>query len=330
MRNRLLDFVKAIAAIGVVLVHFQFPGVPGKVLCSVGVCGVVFFYLVSGYYAYDPDDEAACKKLWKRFKRNLIITLIAVGAYLVFTVTEQLALGTFRTWLLNFKNPWLLPRMVFMGDFEFLHGDPLWFMPALLYSYLILYLLHRFRISKYAYILLPLLLLLRIGMETYTNTFGADWHLSGNFLVGALPIMLLGHYIASKKETFSNVPLYLTVPFAVFSALLMFLTVNVSVFGLDVSQIFKIWCALEVFLLVLRLPERAVVPAIGRIGDRYSLYIYLSHYLIGTLLSDILYQTGAPQWIANWLLPVAVIGLSLLVSMAIYPIANRRRAVKNA
>ena len=215
--------------------------------------------------------------------------------------------------------------MIFLGDFEFLHGDPLWFMPALLYSYLILYLLHRFRISKYAYILLPLLLLLRIGMETYTNTFGADWHLSGNFLVGALPIMLLGHYIASKKETFSNVPLYLTVPFAVFSALLMFLTVNVSVFGLDVSQIFKIWCALEVFLLVLRLPELAVVPAIGRIGDRYSLYIYLSHYLLGTLLKDILVQTGAPQWITNRLLPVVVIGLSIAVSMGLYALAGRKR-----
>ena len=328
MRNRLMDFVKAIAAIGVVLVHFQFPGVLGKILCSIGVCGVAFFFLVSGYYAYDTDDAAACTKLLKRFKRNLVITLIAVGVYLVFTVIEQLALGTFEKWLENFKNPWLLPRMILLGDFEFIHGDPLWFMPALLYSYLILYLLHRFKISRYAYILLPLLLLLRIGVETYTNSFGADWHLSGNFLVGGLPVMLLGPYVASKMNVYTTTPLYLTVPFAACSALLLFVAVNVPVFGLDVSQIFKIWLALEIFLLTIRLPDKATVPFFERVGDRYSLYIYLSHYLIGTLLIDVLQSVGAPEWIRNCLLPVVVIGLALLVSMALSAIGQKRKPAK--
>lgn len=325
MRNRLTDFVKGIAAFGVVLVHFPFPGVLGKTLGAVGVCGVVFFFLVSGYYAYDRDDDAACRKLLKRFKRNLLITLAALAVYLVFTVIEQLISGTFGAWIANFKNPWLLVRMILLGDFEVIHGDPLWFMPALLYSYLILYLLHRRRISKYAYIFLPLLLLLRIGTETYTNTFGADWHLSGNFLAGGLPIVLLGHFIASQKQIFARIPLYLTVPFTVFSALLMFITVNVSVFGLDVSQIFKIWCAVEVFLLTLRLPEKAGIPAVGRIGDRYSLYIYLSHYLIGVLLLDILLCIGAPQWICDWILPVAVIGFSVFVSAGLYACGKARK-----
>ena len=328
MRNRLMDFIKALAAIGVVLVHFPFPGVLGKILGSIGVCGVVFFFLVSGYYAYDPDAAAACAKIRKRFIRNLVITLIAVAVYLVFTVIEQLALGTFRAWLTNFKNPWLPLRVLVLGDFEFIHGDPLWFMPALLYSYLTLYLLHRFRIGKYAYILLPLLLLLRIGTEICTNTYGADWHLSGNFLVGGLPIVLLGHYIASKKDVFAGTPLYLTVPFCVFSALLLFVTVNIPVFGLDVSQIFKIWLALELFLLAIRLPDKAGVPCIGRIGDRYSLYIYLSHFLIGTLLLDILLQTGAPEWIRDWVLPIVVIVLSLLVSVVLYALAAKRKPAK--
>jgi surface polysaccharide O-acyltransferase-like enzyme len=315
-KNHLIHFVKGVAALGVVLVHFQFPGVLGKALCSVGVCGVIFFFLVSGFFAYDADDEAACGKLLKRFKRNLRITLIAVAVYAVYTVIEQLALGTFVTWLDHFKNPWLLPRMIVLGDFEFIHGDPLWFMPALLYSYLILYILHKAKISKYAYIALPLLLLLRIATETYTNSFGADWHLSGNFLVGGLPIMLLGHCIAREKEIFCKIPLYLTASYAAFSAALMFVTVNVPVFGLDVSQIFKIWCAAEVFLLTLRLPEKRCVPFIERIGEKYSLYVYLSHYLIGTLLCVVLAKANAPEWVSAWILPIVVILVSVLVSAA--------------
>ena len=323
-KNHLIHFVKGVAALGVVLVHFQFPGVLGKVLCSIGVCGVVFFFLVSGYFAFDPDDKSACRKLMKRFKRNLILTLIAVAVYAVYTVIEQFALGTFGEWLGHFKNPWLLPRMIVMGDFEFIHGDPLWFMPALLYTYLILYLLHKAGISRYAYIALPLLLLLRIGMETYTNSFGADWHLSGNFLAGGLPIMLLGHYIACKKDSFLKSPLYLTVSYSVFAAALMFVTVNVPVFGIDVSQIFKIWCAVEIFLLAICLPEKRGIPFIEQIGEKYSLYIYLSHYLIGTLFLVVLAETGTPAWVQDWLLPIAVILVSVLVSAVMCAVKGKK------
>ena len=80
-RNQGISLMKGVAALGVVLVHFQFPGVLGKVLCSIGVSGVVFFFLISGYYAYNQNDEAACRKLMKRFKRNLRITLTAVAVY---------------------------------------------------------------------------------------------------------------------------------------------------------------------------------------------------------------------------------------------------------
>lgn len=323
--NALLNFLKGVAAIGVVLVHFQFPGVLGSILCSVGVSGVVFFFLVSGFYAYDADDQTACRNLLKRFKRNLIVTLIAVLVYLLVTVAEQLALGTFGAWAAKLSDPWLYLRMLLLGDFEFIHGDPLWFMPALLYSYLILYLLHRFHISKYAYILLPVLLLLRIGMETYTNSFGADWHLSGNFLVGGLPVMLLGHYLASKKDSYAQVPLYLTVPYLLISMALLFVTVNVRFFGLDVSQIFKIWLALEAFLLALRLPGKRAIPALEALGRKYSLYIYLFHYLIGILLKDLLLSVGAPEWVGQWLLPPAVILLSILLAAGIYAVKNRSR-----
>ena len=67
---------------------------------------------------------------------------------------------------------WL--RMIFLGDIEIIGGDPLWFMLALLYAYLIFWLIYRFDLQKIAHILLPLLLLLRICTETYTNSFGAE------------------------------------------------------------------------------------------------------------------------------------------------------------
>ena len=97
----------------------------------------------------------------------------------------------------------------------------------------------------------------------------------------------------------------------------MFLTVNIRVFSLDVSQIFKIWLAAEIFLLALRLPGKKEIAPFGGIGRKYSLYIYLFHYLIGTLLLDVLTALAAPGWIRSWILPPVVILLSVLLAAAI-------------
>ena len=324
-RNYLLDFFKGVAAFGVVLVHFQFPDITGKVLCSVGVAGVILFYLISGYFAYSDDDEKACRNLLKRFKRNLIITLTAVLVYFIFALVREIIAGSFGEWIMKFTDPVLYFRMFVMGDFEVIHGDPLWFMPALLYAYLILYCVHKFRLKKAAYIAMPFLLLLRIGMETYTNSFGADWHLSGNFIVGALPVMLLGHFIASRKDKFTSKPVSVTAVCCILSTLLMFVFVNVKIGDFDISQPFKIWCALSVFILALKLPEKKVCAPIGVLGDRYSLYIYLWHFLIGVIIKDILIANNAPEWVIDWCLPVIVIIVSTAVSAAIYHIKGAVR-----
>ncbi|MBQ6554263.1 MAG: acyltransferase [Firmicutes bacterium] len=317
-RNYLLDFFKGIAAFGVVLVHFQFPGIPGSMLCSAGVAGVILFYLISGYFAYSDDDKKACGTLMKRFKRNLGITAAAVLIYFVFSLIRESVMGNFNEWIAKFADPVLYLRMFVLGDFEVIHGDPLWFMPALLYAYLILYLIHKSALKKAAYIALPLLLLLRIGMETYTNSIGADWHLSGNFLAGALPVMLLGHFIAEHKEKFTSISVPVTAVCCVISTLLMFVFVNVKPSGLDISQPFKILCAFFVFILALKLPEKKLCAPIGFIGDRYSLHIYLWHFLIGTAIKDVLIANNAPEYIINYLLPIVVIIVSTAVSALVY------------
>lgn len=321
-RNCLLDFFKGIAAFGVVLVHFQFPGIPGSILCSAGVAGVILFYLISGYFAYSDDDKKACTVLMKRFKRNFVITAAAVLIYFVFSLVRESIMGNFNEWITKFADPVLYLRMLILGDFEVIHGDPLWFMPALLYAYLILYLIHKFKLKKAAYIALPLLLLLRIGMETYTNSFGADWHLSGNFLVGALPVMILGHFIAEHKEKFTSKPVTVIAVCCLFSTLLMFVFVNVKPSGLDISQPFKILCAFCVFILALKLPEKKVCAPIGFIGSRYSLHIYLWHFLIGTIIKDILIANNAPDPVISFLLPIAVIIVATAVSAGMYYISG--------
>lgn len=324
-RNVSLDFYKGIAALGVIFVHIQFPGVFGNIMCSVGTCGVIFFFLISGYFAYGSGQEM-CAKFIVRFKRNLRLLLIAAAAYFAVTAVQQLIHGTFESWISKFTDPVLYIRMIFLGDFEVIHGDPLWFMPALLYSYLVFWLIYRYGLQKLSYAAVPFFLLLRIGMETYTNTSGADWHLSGNAVVGALPIMLLGHYLAHIRDRLSRISDKAVIASCILSAAGMFLFVNVKAGSVDISQPFKIWCAASVFLWTIRKPSLSVSRPIETIGARWSLYVYLCHYPVIVILKDVCEWTEAPVWFISWCLPVIVAALSVAVAMLISMIADRPKA----
>ena len=83
-RNYNWDFWKFIAAVGVILVHAPYKGNLGSILSSVGVLGVSFFYLISGYACYG-EPEKMCPKIRKRLLRNGIITVLAVAWALAFS-----------------------------------------------------------------------------------------------------------------------------------------------------------------------------------------------------------------------------------------------------
>ncbi len=319
-RNYTMDVLKAIFAICIVFTHFPFPGEFGTVLSQIGISGVIFFLLISGYNAYDKDDKVACSKLLKRFKRNGILTLIVLLMYLVFAITERLITNDFDIFLNSFTNPWLFPRMIGYGDFEFIYGGPLWFLLALLYSYLILYILHRFKLINYAFYFIPVLLLFRIFVENYVNTFNADWHLSANFLAGALPIMLLGEYIKAKKNDFFKTPLYLNIILFVISTVFLFLGVYINVGDYNVAQVFKIISMLELFLISLKLPGKKEVPLIGTLGRKYSLYIYVFHFMIGLTVYDLIYLF---DWEIDYLMQIVALIFVIGISILFYEVNNK-------
>ena len=329
-RNNLWDFFKGIFAVGVVFVHFPFPGVIGKILASIGVVGVIFFFLISGYQSYSEDGKNA-DKLLVRFKRNLVLTLIAIAFYFVFTVVQQLIHGTFGEWIENFKNPITYLRIFILGDLSYINADVLWFMPALLYCYLIIYVMEKKRLHKYFYAALPLLIILRVSMETYTNSFSGiswlDWHFSGNFLVGGLPMVLFGNYLHSKVETVKKFNGKLMVGAAVLSFALVFVFVNVKVCGVDISQQFKIAAALFVFICCLIFKDAKGVGFINNLGRKYTLYIYLYHFLLGNILAELIIAFSLPLFCKEYILPIAAVLVSLGVSAIITALkSNQRKA----
>jgi hypothetical protein len=203
-------------------------------------------------------------------------------------------------------------------------------MVAMLYGYLILYCMEKFRLRKVFYTALPLLLLLRVSMETYTNSFSHfewfDWHFSGNFLVGALPIMVLGNYICCKEEKLLALGKKVFLPSAAVLMALVFLTVNVKIFGMDCSQLFKIAAATAFFVLALAVTLNKPVALLGNIGCNLALYIYIWHMLVGALIQDLLTYADAPLWAFEWCLPVLAASATIANSLLLTKLVGARKA----
>lgn len=315
-RSTTLDLCKAIAALGVVLVHFKLPGVIGELMASIGTSGVVLFFLISGYAANIPGQKAQ-KVLLRRFSKNLKLLLITLTVYFVLSGVRHGISGDFTAWILRFADPVMLVEAVLLGNFDLISGSVMWYMVAMLYCYLIFWVLAKYDLFRLAYKCLPVLVLLRIGMETYTNSFGAYWRLSGNAIVGGLPMMLLGHYIAYRQEDVLRLNQKRLAGLAIVSILLMFVSVNVRLCGLDVSQIFKISTGALVFMLCLVKADVNRPEVLIRIGRKYSAVIYMAHFMIGHLIKDAMLACGASDILVGWCLPPIAILCSVLFAAMI-------------
>ena len=315
-RNYFLDFWKFIAAIGVIIVHVPFNNIAGTLGTAVGTWGLGLFALISGYACYGGKD-VMCGKVIRRLKRNGIITAISVAAYLVFSFFIYRGDGMKAAWVYQFKKPMTYVNMIFVGDLEFFYGSALWYIIGLLWCYVIFYILLKINRKKVFYILLPVFLILRIVVDTYVNSYGANWHYSGNALVGVLPMMLLGYVIADKKDTLMKIPTWVLILSAVVSAAAMFLSVCYDVAGLNISQVFKIICATFVFLIGIKKPDWYVIKPLAFLGREDSLYIYLCHFMIYVGLATYMYSKMVPERIIEKQLTFAVIIGSVIVARLI-------------
>ena len=321
-RNGIIDFWKYIAAIGVILVHIPLPGACGVIMNAVGVCGVGFFYIITGYACWGTDKELMCRKILKRLKRNGIITVITLAVYFSFSyfyLTHNHSIYLLKSAL---RHPATYFRMIFLGDFELIYGTPLWFMIALLYCYIIFYVIVRFDLKKLVYIMTIPLLVLRIVVDTYVNSYPVSWHLSGNLLVGALPMVCLGYVIADQKERLKEIKNWKLILCSILSTLAMFVTVLFYIGRWNISQPFKILCAASIFVYGINNPDRHICKLIEKCARQDTLLIYLSHFLIIILLTDLIHVYHITIKNISWTLPLLVILNTLIFSRLVSVLIN--------
>jgi len=151
---------------------------------------------------------------------------------------------------------------------------------------------------------------------------GYNWHWRGNFFITGMPYFLTGSFFAKHKIIFSKVKvrslyttLFLGFIFAMFQVLVPY---KINIFDLGI-----ILSSAAVFVIAQKTPNN-YHPFFEEIGEKHSLYIYIMHILLASLI-DKAASIFAIQDLALylWCRPVLVIIITVISSLIFYFIRNK-------
>lgn len=277
-KYNLLNVIRLVAAFSVVTIHIHFPDTFGTVMIDIARFAVPFFFMASGFFSYYENSTNVLSKIKKKIKH---VTIIYIGAAALYSTYKLLGIG-----MAFVKKVFSL---VSIAEFLLFNmpksSEHLWFLPALVYTYVIFYFLEKFKITKKMYFLIPLLFVAGVALREIFINFGypletlKNGYIYRNFLFMGLPFFMLGHYIRANEEKLksklSNVALIACFILGSAEAITVgHLHVQKSVYLGSFIAVFAL------FVLVIKNEDNIKLPRIASMGEKYSLYIYILHIII--------------------------------------------------
>lgn len=316
----LLNALKIIAAFFVVAIHIRFPGDFGLSVVAIARFAVPFFFMVSGFFSYYENKAVLNEKYKRKIKHLLILFGGSLLMYFAYAVLASIMSGTLVGYLKG-----IFSLQSFIELFVFNHVrvmEALWFLPALIYVYLIFFAFEKTGITKKVYFLIPVLftagLILREIPEFIDNTpeLMSKAYLCRNFLFVGLPFFMLGHFMKVNEEKlknrFSNVLLVVLMLIGTAESIAVeLLHAQKSVYIGTFIAVFAL------FLFAVKNEEKYSVSSIADMGAKYSLYVYIFHILVRDVMrkgGEIVPIAGKIINIIEPVYPIVIFALSLVIS----------------
>lgn len=202
-QNHMLNCEKALACILVIILHCEFPTLVGSVINIFARIGVPLFFMISGYFAISEDYDKTKKKLKNKISRTFKLVLLYYLLNIIFDVVVKcymfkvITISEIVVTLTNLNN---IKDAIFWN--RTLIGIGGWFLPALMFCYVIVYFIYGKNQMHNAH---NLILSLFVGYFIISRmTSNPVWY-SRNWLFDGLPFFLLGNYCALNKERIDKV-----------------------------------------------------------------------------------------------------------------------------
>ena len=142
-RNNNIDILKGISSLSVVLIHFSLPGTIGIYLIVISRYSVPFFFFISGYFLLNKHNNISSQRIFNKIKHIIKLLFYSVIFHFIFFVIYNIFLFglnyNIRQLIINrFIKKKILKFILTNDPFIFSH---LWHLLALIYIYIIIYLL---------------------------------------------------------------------------------------------------------------------------------------------------------------------------------------------
>lgn len=325
MRNRVLDAAKAVAAYFVVLLHIRFPGRTGEIVNVLARFAVPFFFLISGYFCYSREEGKTRARLPGKIRHTLLLCGLAFSFYLIWEGIWVCIDGkTWKQWISGIFTVENLEEFLRYNNSSFLRWH-LWFLPALLYCYLLMLAVETFHLHRLAYLMIPVLFLRHFWMEEAAVFTGVVYRTMEfrNYLYTGFPFFMLGYLIHEKEESWKNWLMKKRCR-SWYPAAGIFLGAVGSVAEYTKTGLLELFVGsfvMAVSLFVFCITNKGIATPrwLERVGSRYAFSIYLLHLAVGDFCKEISLLVGVNQ--AGWYLwtrPLLVCILTTLVSMLLF------------
>lgn len=328
MGNRFLYFLEGIACISVIFIHCMFPSWLGILICGLARFAVPLFFLISGYYLYQPDVNYS--QIRKRIQRKIL----HIGILLIISIFLYLCWILIRTFLnaggeavLFCVYECIQPRqffsMLILNDFNAIGGH-LWFLAALLYCYIISLFVDFESPTRLIYLGIPILLGIHVLGRIILCLLGVA-NIQGvpvyiyfrNWLFMAWPFFVAGNWIRHKQNQlllqFSKKKL----KFLFMSGVVLTMVEGIFIYQMtgDDRELYigTFLMVFSIFLYALQMPEQIGILWIENVGRRYLIFIYIVHLAVIEGVSILLHAAGVDGIrLIAYIKPIVVVGVTII------------------
>lgn len=193
-------------------------------------------------------------------------------------------------------------KILVLNDFTIIHGAQLWFLPALIYCYILWYFVCRLRMTRGVYCFIPIILAIKV---LFLSSSGVPWQLRGDWLVTGIPYFALGNWFRMQKTRRNPTKKALLCGVGVGAAAC--LAYNLY----PVAAVGTIVLSVSIFMYCMEHSDAVKQDnPIALIGVKYSLTVYIVHLFIG-YLTDFVFQEYASAELYLIGRPLIVVVLSV-------------------
>ncbi len=277
-RNSCLNLLKCIACFGVVFIHVTFPGVFGDIVKYISIFAVPLFMMIAGYYSHGCDE----RKIKQRLVKILKILLFGYVCFFAFNVFFAIRDNSLLQWLsanYSWEN-----YILFFCFCTIRWAIPLWYLIAMAETYFFWKIVVRRKLQCAVLKSTLFLFIVGAGLTVFVETKGLDWSYKINFIGRALPWFMFGYIIKEKYDIrlkkVSTIKLLLIALLGwiiTLSAILLNTKVNYNYVGVLLT-------APALFMIGIKNADMKVNSIVEFIGDKLSLFIYILHPLVSTLV----------------------------------------------